>query len=155
MKRRNLMFTISLVIVFMSAFIVNVKAQENDTTWQVIEETYLPNTYGFVETPDKQIYINVDTNKVYIDYDSYLKYFNGQSLLVLTKSKKDSCIKYTIREQSKDDLMVDIKYLLHNYKLLLNIIYETNPSLLDVLLGTEPYANIYMIDQEYKPIVIE
>ena len=146
------------IIALFSVMIVGAQTTKmSEPTWQIVSEIYLPDTCKFIEGVTKnntpKVHTIINGKKITINYNSYQKYLKGETLLVLVTSKKEDNIKYTIRQQTKNDLIIDIKYILHNYNLLLDIIYEVNPNLyLDILAETDPCANLYLIEQEYKTI---
>ena len=126
----------------------------SEPTWQVISEISLPDTCTFVEGLTKnnnpKVHTIINGKKVSINYNSYKKYKEGNTILVLVKWTKEDKIKYTIRQLSKDEILKDMHTALNNYEAIIDMIYKKNPNLiLDIIMETDEYHTLKELQDKY------
>ena len=137
---------------------VTINAQTTKTsepTWQILYDEVLPDTCHFYEGVTKngnpKVYTFIRDKKVTINYNSYIKYLNKETKLVLVVSKKGEEIKYNIKQMSKADMQKDLQILAKEFEAFVDIIYEIQPNLvLDILSETNEYDNITRILNKYN-----
>ena len=149
---KKLFFFIVMVIATVTVGAQTTKMSE--PTWQVISEISLPDTCTFVEGLTKnnnpKVHTIINGKKVSINYNSYKKYKEGNTILVLVKWTKEDKIKYTIRQLSKDEILKDMHTALNNYEAIIDMIYKKNPNLiLDIIMETDEYHTLKELQDKY------
>lgn len=136
---------------------VTISAQttsSSEPTWQVLSEISLPDTCTFVEGLTKngnpKVHTVINGKKVSINYNSYKKYKEGNTILILVEWIKEGKTKYTIRQLSKDEVLKDMHTALNNYEAIIDIVYNKNPDLiLDIVMETDEYYILKELKDKY------
>lgn len=136
---------------------VTISAQttsSSEPTWQVVSEISLPDTCTFVEGLTKngnpKIHTIINNKKITINYNSYKKYKEGNTILILVEWIKEGKTKYTIRQLSKDEVLKDMHTALNNYEAIIDMIYKKNPDLiLDIVMETDEYYTLKELQNKY------
>ena len=124
-------------------------------TWQVLSEMSLPDTCTFVEGLTKngnpKVHTIINNKKITINYNSYKKYKEGNTILILVEWIKEGKTKYTIRQLSKDEVLKDMRTALNNYEAIIDIVYNKNPDLiLDIVMETDEYYTLKELKDKYN-----
>lgn len=136
---------------------VTISAQttsSSEPTWQVLSEISLPDTCTFVEGLTKngnpKVHTIINNKKITINYNSYKKYKEGNTILILVEWIKEGKTKYTIRQLSKDEVLKDMHTTLNNYEAIIDMIYKENPNLiLDIIMETDEYYTLKELKDKY------
>ena len=152
---KKLFFFIVMVIAT-----VTISAQttsSSESTWQVLSEISLPDTCTFVEGLTKngnpKVHTVINGKKVTINYNSYKKYKDGNTILILVEWIKEGKTKYTIRQLSKDEVLKDVHTALNNYEAIIDMIYKKNPDLiLDIVMETDEYYILKELQDKYTAV---
>lgn len=150
---KKLFFFIVMVIAT-----VTISAQttsSSESTWQVLSEVSLPDTCTFVEGLTKnnnpKVHTVINGKKVTVNYNSYKKYKEGNTILILVEWIKEGKTKYTIRQLSKDEILKDMHIALNNYEAIIDMVYKKNPNLiLDIVMETDEYYTLKELQDKYN-----
>lgn len=152
---KKLFFFIVMVIAT-----VTISAQttsSSEPTWQILSEISLPDTCTFVEGLTKsnnpKVHTVIDGKKVSINYNSYKKYKEGNTILILVEWIKEGKTKYTIRQLSKEEVIKDMHIALNNYEAIIDMVYKKNPNLiLDIITETDEYYTLKELQDKYTAV---
>ena len=127
----------------------------SESTWQVLSEVSLPDTCTFVEGLTKnnnpKVHTVINGKKVTVNYNSYKKYKEGNTILILVEWIKEGKTKYTIRQLSKDEILKDMHIALNNYEAIIDMVYKKNPDLiLDIIMETDEYYTLKELQDKYN-----
>lgn len=127
----------------------------SESTWQVLSEVSLPDTCTFVEGLTKnnnpKVHTVINGKKVTVNYNSYKKYKEGNTILILVEWIKEGKTKYTIRQLSKDEILKDMHIALNNYEAIIDMVYKKNPNLiLDIVMETDEYYTLKELQDKYN-----
>ena len=150
---KKLFFFIVMVIAT-----VTISAQttsSSEPTWQVLSEISLPDTCTFVEGLTKngnpKVHTIINGKKISINYNSYKKYKEGNTILILVEWIKEGKTKYTIRQLSKDEILKDMHIALNNYEAIIDMVYKKDPNLiLDIIMVTDEYYTLKELQDKYN-----
>lgn len=139
---------------------VTISAQttsSSEPTWQVVSEVSLPDTCTFVEGLTKngnpKVHTVINGKKISINYNSYKKYKEGNTILILVEWIKEGKTKYTIRQLSKEEVLKDMYIALNNYEAIIDMVYKKNPNLiLDIIMETDEYYTLKELQDKYTAV---
>lgn len=143
-----------IVMVIATVTISAQTTSSSEPTWQVLSEISLPDTCTFVEGLTKngnpKVHTIINNKKITINYNSYKKYKEGNTILILVEWIKEGKTKYTIRQLSKDEVLKDMHTALNNYEAIIDIVYNKNPDLiLDIIMETDEYYTLKELKDKY------
>ena len=150
--KKTIIFTI--IALFSAIFVGAQTTKVSEPTWQVLSEISLPDTCTFVEGLTKngnpKVHTIINNKKITINYNSYKKYKEGNTILILVEWIKEGKTKYTIRQLSKDEVLKDMHTALNNYEDIIDMIYKENPNLiLDIIMETDEYYTLKELKDKY------